>query len=151
MPNSSVFYTPRFSYAGSETVICTCPGVPVPWCTSSAEQWCTRVVYQGGYTRGVPGRAIPGTTQPPRGEPSTSEAGPGSPMGAGVGGYWGRACSWDGGRGRLQDHPSGARSVPCRVPPCPGPLECPPTAKGARIDLKSLKVSQNGIVSPKYH
>ena len=48
------------------------------------------------------------------------------------------------------DHPAGPVGVPAGPLPVPGPLECPPTAKGARIDLKSMKVSQNDEVSPKY-
>ena len=56
--------------------------------------------------------------------------------------YWGRR------RGRLPDHPCGARSGTL-YPPCLGPSECRLTAKGARYHLIFYKVSQNDEVSPK--
>ena len=71
--------TPRFSYDGSETVICTCPSDPytVSGTPSTAVQGgCTRVGYGDwvGGGRGYTGY-YPATVKRSR----SSEAGPGSP------------------------------------------------------------------------
>ena len=107
---------------------------------------CTRVGMGTGW---VPGGAIPGTTQPPRGGPQYSEAGPGSPMGL----EWvvlgaGRATGDGGGDGLLY-HPAGP------VGPCgPSLYRTPWNAASqpitARFDLISYKLSENGRVSPEY-
>ena len=65
---------------------------------------------QGGYGRGT----IPGTTQLLGEGPTDSEAGPGGPAGAGVGGQWEPGEPGDGGGPRT--HPAGPV----------GHLQCPP-------------------------
>ena len=108
------------------------------------------VWYQGGVYRWVPGWAIPGTTQTPRfarGECPVQRSGPRKPARAGVGGT---GCSDVRAAGRLLYHPCGAPVGLLRSPPCTGPLGMPPWANRARIDLISLKLSQNGQVSPKF-
>ena len=62
---------------------------------------------------------------------------------------WSRGRNTTGTAAVSQDRPAGlVRTL--QVPPCPGTPDCRLTAKGARIDLISMKVSQNGRVSPKY-
>ena len=100
----------------------------------------------GGLYR-VPGEYYPATA---RGRPRYSEAGPGSPAGAGVGGIWGWArvlgCS---AAGRPQ-------VPPLRGPVGPGPpctWDLGNAASGpirARFHLILSKASQNARVSPKY-
>ena len=84
----AVFYTPRFSYTVSETVICTCLSGPVHRLRDT-EYSGTGTGVQAGYgTRVGRGRGIPGTQLAARGEVSDSEAGPVRPcIGPGVGGH----------------------------------------------------------------
>ena len=143
----AVFCTPRFSYAGPETVICTCPRChrsppaatsrgAVPGCgTGGYTGW----VYQGGYMGGLYRYTQPAA----RGAHPDSGAGPVAPAGAEwvvrVGGRTG-----DGGGPRT--HPCGARSgtqVPSLVL---GPY-CRLSANRARFPSFLSKVSQNGEVS----
>ena len=111
-----------------------------------------RVWYQGGadrvgtregYTGVVPSQHAA------RGEGSiTSEAGPGRPTGPGVGGLWSLGAPAD-------PVPTlRARSVHPGGPPWYGSSSPGNAASGpirARFSVILLKVSQNGIVSPKYH
>ena len=82
-----MFYTPRFSYGVPETTVLRC--APCTSSVASAVYSGSRRVYGHGYTGGL-GRGIP-TRHPPRTSfllsgAYPSEAGPGSPIGAGVGG-----------------------------------------------------------------
>ena len=91
---------------------------------------------------GIPGWVLGGLYRVPshaaRGDTCDSEAGPGSPLPGGL--EWvvtgvGRTE----GRGRLPDHPCGARSVPAG-PPCLGPLEWPSCSKGRDSRPFSVKL-----------
>ena len=131
--------TPRFSYSGSETVICACPAG-----TSTDPAVCTAPVsvrggYQGGYSRvGIRG-AIPGTTQLPQGASPDSEAGPVAPA-------RGRS-GWSGCSGCV---PGSRPPTPGSCRPFRGPLRCLDPSLGnaaswpirARIRVPVLKVSK---------
>ena len=152
--NASVFYTPRFSYSVSETVICTCPSGPVTVrrhragrhpCWSTGPSTGIRVGIREGYTGVLP-------TQLPRAEGAGmySEAGPGIPSPAGGGVEW-VVHAWD----RPLRVSRCVRLVP--YPPC-GPGRAwealpgrGPGSSGKRARLRTLfsKVSQNDEVSPK--
>ena len=131
------------------------PGV-YPSCWSVyGSGWVSRVGITGGYTGGYTGYYP--ATQPPRAkpdeEPHDSEAGPGSPNGAGVGGHGVGvsgahfACPRTGNpRALLPTH----LPVPGRPAPCGRWSAGPPRSKRARFDVISLKLSQNREVSPKY-
>ena len=144
--------TPRFSYVVPKTVICACPTgtrTSPAVCTAPADGLggCLggygRVVYRVGNRC-----AIPGTQPPARGDTQTSEAGPGSPLGAGVGGSGGRANPGTA-AGTVPTHPCGARSVLPWRPSLYRTLQIAASwPYTARFDLISYKVSQNGEVSP---
>ena len=91
----------------------------------------------------VPGWVIPGHPAGCSRRSPDSEAGPGSPAGAGVGGLGA------GRTGTVMYHPAGPVGSP-------GPSlymtsqKRPSTAIGTRIDLILLKVSQKDEVSPEY-
>ena len=143
--------TPRFSYKVSK---CACTG-SVGWrtgaCTDpSGHGVRARVGTGDGYTGWVREGLYRGTTQPPRfarGECPTSEAGPVRPC---RGLEW---VGWD--RVRVPGAPG---DPPLRGPvgttpwSLPGhlPGKCRLWANKARFRLIICKVSQNGIVSPKY-
>ena len=111
-----------------------------------------RVGIQGGYTGwgmglGGYGRVLYRVPTQLLEEQARQRSGPRKPLlGAGVGG---RVQRTDRRRGRLLDHPCGARSGHAG-PPCPGPSECRLLANSARFDLIFSKVSQNSEVSPEY-
>ena len=109
--------------------------------TSMVPGW----VYQGGYTGWVLGGLYRGTTQLPARSPHDSEAGPGSPAGAGVGGHVGGVRTPA--AGRLLGPPCGPGRC-LRPLPVLGPSECRLPTNRARFDLNFSKVSQNGGVSP---
>ena len=102
---------------------------------------------------GIPGGTREGYTwyypAAARGGPQYSEAGPGRPVGPGVGGTGGRAywVVFGGGVGLLY-HPAGPVS-PCRASLYRTPQNAASGPITARFDLNSCKVSQNRIVSPK--
>ena len=80
-------YTPRFSYEGPKLAVAALP-------TSTAMAtagWVLRAgrVYWVGTWEGYTGVVLP-SHRALKGGPTDSEAGPGSPAGAGVGGLWGR-------------------------------------------------------------
>ena len=100
----------------------------------------TRVGYTGWVIRG----AIPGTYRPLESGVPDSEAGPGSPSRAGVGGL---GCS---ARPSPRTHPPGPVGTPAGSLPGSGPLPAS-WPIGARFNLISYKVSQKGIESPEKH
>ena len=106
----------------------------------------TRWVGGGVYRVGT-GRGYTGYPAALLGEQSWySEAGPGSPGGAGVGGTRAAGERSDG------TAPGTTPAGPGRslwALPVPGPSECPPWTNRARFHVLFLKVSQNGEVSSK--
>ena len=139
-------HTPRFSYVGPETAICTCPAGTTPRGSPGTAPTAGRVGIPGGYTGWVGRGAIPGyyrgTTQRPRKVPYPAERAPEALAGAGVGGIWDRP------RERPLTTPAGPGRVLGTLPvssssnAASGPIR-------ARFHVKSSKVSQNGIVSPR--
>ena len=134
-----VFYTPRFSYDDLETA--------VPTTRYTAPTIACGAVYGLGRVYGwVPGRAIPGyypaVPHRARNPAADSEAGPGSPAGAGVGGQQlgGRVSQYPpSGPGRsLQALPG----TGTRLHAASGPIR-------ARFSVFLVKYSQNDEVSPK--
>ena len=121
-------------------------GTLVWWSRGRVRGGCTGVGYGTGWVGGGLYR-VP--TQPAARGALYSEAGPGSPARAGVGGtgrtYWGTAAGTAPGTTSC-----GGPVGPLRGPPCPRTLRnaasWPITA---RFDLYLLKVSQNRVVSPK--
>ena len=99
----------------------------------------------GGYT----GRAIPGyypaAKHPDRKDPYDSEAGPGSPAGAGVGGHMGPSP----GCATARYHPTGPVGLPAGALPVPGLRLAASWPIRTRLRSKPVKVSQNLEVSPK--
>ena len=116
----------RGSSFSGRAVVCSREGVP---------GW----VYRGGYT----GWVIPGTPSQLESGAYDSEAGPGSPRGAGVGGHMHSA------RPSTQNPPSGPGPARTGHSLVLGPL---PASWPIRVRLTSFysKVSQNDEVSPKY-
>ena len=139
--------TPRFSYDGPKLAVTALAPV---LCMARTDRGWVLGGYRGRVYGWVPGRAIPGTTQPhcceevPR---SRQRSGPRKPH---RGLEW-VVCGHRGLRwaGRLLGPPCGPGQAMLALP-VPGPSECPPTAKGARFHLISHKVSQNREVSAKY-
>ena len=110
--------------------------------------WVPGWVYRGGYTGGYPGglyRYPPSTLLE---EPISSEAGPGSPAGAGVGGIWAGVLGTAAGTAPGTTSARPGRSTP-GGPPCPRTLRNAASQPiTARFHDIYCKVSQNGVVSP---
>ena len=107
--------------------------------------------YQGGYNGWVIRDAIPGyyPAPSPPADQRPKGAGPACGQGGSEAG-WAYPGGVDGGGDGPRYHPgtAGARSVPGPSLYL-GPCKCRLTANRARFNLILLKVSQNGVVSPK--
>ena len=142
--------TPRFSYDGPKTVICTCPaGTRTP--PAATSRGAVRGMGTGEYTGWVyrvgTGRGtIPGTTQLPREEGLRQRSGPVAPAGGGVGGL--RA-------GRVTRRLDGPRyHPPGPVRPCwpslyLGPRNAASWPIGRDSVTFTIKLVKNSKVSPK--
>ena len=115
---------------------------------STAVSWVYRAGYcmPGGYLGGLY-RVLPSHPAPREEDHPDSEAGPGSPSRG-----W---SGWSGWSGRVS--PRGRSGPPCGPgrstpggPPCPSLAKAASGPIRARFKVNLLKVSQNGLVSPKY-